>query len=494
MGAGKIGKTACFTWQIGRYMYDVVIIGGGVIGCAVARELSKNKAKIAVLEKEADVCFGTSRANSAIIHAGFDAKNGSDMARLNVRGNFMMDELAEKLDIKFKRIGAMVLCFDAENTGGLQELYDRGMKNGVPSLSIISGDEARTIEPNISPEVVSALYAKSSGIVCPFEMTYAFAENASVNGAEFHLNNEVLDIAREGGHFVVQTSAGTYETKTVVNCAGVYSDDIHNMVCDEKIEIIPRRGQYLLCDSEICDIVKHTLFQLPNKLGKGILVSPTVHGNILVGPSAENTDDKTDVDTTSEGLDLVCETAKLSVANLPRNKFITSFAGLRAINESDDFILGEKSDGFYDCAGISSPGLSSAPAIGEEIADMIKNKLGLEAKTEFIDTRKGVVKAKHLSFEDRVELVKNNPDYGNIICRCCEISEGEIIDAIHRPVGATTVDGVKLRCHAGLGRCQGGFCSPTVMEIITRERGTEKKDIDKNKKGSYFVVGKTDKG
>lgn len=475
-------------------MYDVVVIGGGVIGCAVARELSKNKAKIALLDKEADVCFGTSRANSAIIHAGFDAKSESNMARLNVRGNEMMNELAEKLEINFKRIGAMVLCFDINDVVNLKKLYERGIANGVPGLSIISGDEAREIEPNISSKVVAALYAKSSGIVCPFEMTYAFAENACVNGTEIFLSTEVLGITKENEYFVINTSGDVFKAKTVVNCAGVYADTIHNMVCDDKIKIIPRRGQYLLCDSEIYGMVKHTLFQLPNKLGKGILVSPTVHGNILVGPSAENIEDKNNVDTTADGTDSVFETAKLSVPSLPRNKFITSFAGLRAINESDDFILGEKADGFFDCAGISSPGLSSAPAIGEEIALMIKNKLDLENKENFIDTRKGIIKAKNLSFEDRAELVKNDSNYGNIICRCCEISEGEIIDSIHRPVGATTVDGVKLRCGAGLGRCQGGFCSPTVLKIISRELGVDENYIDKNKKGSYYTIGKTDKG
>lgn len=477
-------------------MYDSVIIGGGVIGCAVARELSRYRGKFLLVERDNDVCTGTSKANSAIIHAGFDAENGSLMAKFNVKGNEMMDKVAEELDVPFKRNTAMVLCFEEENLPKLSELYERGVKNGVPDLRILTGDEAKEIEPNLNDSVCGALLAPTSGIVCPFELTLGFAENAADNGVEFSFGSGVKNIERNNESFTLTLENGNkIETKTVVNCAGVYSDDIHNMVCEDKIEVKPRRGEYIICDKSVGDLVSTTLFQLPTALGKGILVSPTVHGNLLLGPTADDIDDKEGIDTTANGLSDVLKFAAKSVKSLPNRQAITSFSGLRAHSPKHEFILGESSaSGFFDCAAIESPGLSSSPAIGEYTAGLVAEKLGAEKKDDFNPIRKGLKKPNEMSFEQRAELINENPAYGNIICRCETVSEGEIIASINRTLGATTLDGVKRRTRAGMGRCQSGFCSPRVMEILARELHLDLDDINKNEKGSFVAVGKTSKG
>ncbi len=477
-------------------MYDSVIIGGGVIGCAVARELSRYRGKFLLVERDNDVCTGTSKANSAIIHAGFDAENGSLMAKFNVKGNEMMDKVAEELDVPFKRNTAMVLCFEEENLPKLSELYERGVKNGVPDLRILTGDEAKEIEPNLNDSVCGALLAPTSGIVCPFELTLGFAENAADNGVEFSFGSGVKNIERNNESFTLTLENGNIiEAKTVVNCAGVYSDDIHNMVCEDKIEVKPRRGEYIICDKSVGDLVSTTLFQLPTALGKGILVSPTVHGNLLLGPTADDIDDKEGIDTTANGLSDVLKFAAKSVKSLPNRQAITSFSGLRAHSPKHEFILGESSvSGFFDCAAIESPGLSSSPAIGEYTAGLVAEKLGAEKKDDFNPIRKGLKKPNEMSFEQRAELINENPAYGNIICRCETVSEGEIVASINRTLGATTLDGVKRRTRAGMGRCQSGFCSPRVMEILARELHLDLDDINKNEKGSFVAVGKTSKG
>ena len=342
--------------------YDVVIIGGGVIGSSIARALSKYECRTVLLEKEEDVCSGTSKANSAIVHAGYDAKTGSLKAKLNVKGNAMMGDLSKELDFDFKRNSSLVLCFAEEDLPALQALYERGVANGVPDISILTGDEVRKMEPNVSGEVVAALYAPTGGIVCPFGLTIALAENACDNGVEF-----------------------VFETKYVVNAAGVYSDEIHNMVSEKKLHIVPRRGEYCLLDKEAGNHVSATVFQLPGKYGKGILVSPTIHGNLLVGPTAVDQEDKDGTYTTAEGLAEACEKATKSVNNIPFRQVITSFSGLRAHEDGDDFIIGEAEDapGFFDAAGIESPGLSCAPAIGEYLAGMIEEKAGFGKNPNF---------------------------------------------------------------------------------------------------------------
>ena len=472
-------------------MYDVIIIGAGVAGSASARELSRYKVNACVLEKEEDVCCGTSKANSAIVHAGYDAANGSLMAKLNVRGNEMMEQLSKDLDFPFKRIGSLVVCLNEEDMPGLQALYDRGVANGVKELQILNREQILEMEPNISDNVYAALYAPTAGIVCPFGLNIAMAENACENGVEFRFNTEVQNIRKIDGGWALDTNNGVYETKYVVNAAGVYADKFHNMVSEKKIHITPRRGDYCLLDKKTGKHVSRTIFALPTKFGKGVLVTPTIHGNLLVGPTAIDVDDKEGTNTTRDGLDQVISKAGLTVKNLPMRQVITSFAGLRAHEDGHEFLIGELEDakGFVDCAGIESPGLTSCPAIGEMVADILAEKMNLEKKEDFISTRKGILDPSTLSKEERAELIKKNPAYGNIICRCEMITEGEIIDAIRRPLGARSLDGVKRRTRAGMGRCQAGFCSPRTMEILARECGVSMSDITKSGGDSRLVVG-----
>ena len=472
-------------------MYDVIIIGAGVSGCAAARELSRYRARVCVLEKAEDVCCGTSKANSAIAHAGYDAPTGSLMAKLNVQGNQMMEQLSKELDFEFQRIGSLVICRDAEDLPNLQALYDRGAANGVTGLRIVEKEELRQMEPNISDDAVAALYAPTAGIVCPFGMNIAFAENAAVNGVEFRFDTEVQSVKKTEKGWLLETNRGQFEAKCVVNAAGVYADVIHNMVSEQKIRITPRRGDYCLLDKSAGGHVARVIFALPGKYGKGILVTPTVHGNLLVGPTAVDTENKEGNNTTREGLDQVIEKAGENVKNLPMRSVITSFAGLRAHEENHEFIIGEVEGaaGFVDCAGIESPGLTASPAIGVMVAGIVREILQLEENPLFDGTRKGILKPQALPVEERRQLIRDNPAYGNIICRCEMVTEGEIIDAITRPLGAKSLDGVKRRTRAGMGRCQAGFCSPRVMEILARECGKDISDITKAGGESRIVVG-----
>lgn len=472
-------------------MYDVIIIGGGVSGAASARELSRYKVRACVLEKEEDVCCGTSKANSAIAHAGYDAEPGSLMAKLNVQGNEMMEQLSKDLDFPFQRIGSLVICLSEEEMPGLQKLYDKGIANGVKGLKILNREEVLEMEPNITDNVYAALYAPTAGIVCPFNLNIALAENAYTNGIEFRFNTEVQNIRKIDGGYELCTNQGTFRTKYVVNAAGVYADKFHNMVSEKKIHITPRRGDYCLLDKSAGTHVSRTIFSLPTKYGKGVLVTPTVHGNLLVGPTAIDIENKEGTNTTREGLDEVITKAGQNVKNLPMRQVITSFAGLRAHEDGTEFIIGEPEDarGFIDCAGIESPGLTSCPAIGEMVAGILQEKLGLEKKDNFIATRKGILDPDTLTREERAELIQREPAYGNIICRCEMITEGEILDAIRRPLGARSLDGVKRRTRAGMGRCQSGFCSPRTMEILARELHVSMADITKSGGKSRLVVG-----
>lgn len=470
--------------------YDVVIIGAGVTGCAVARELSRRRGKFLVLEKAPDVCEGTSKANSAIIHAGFDAEPGTMKAKMNVRGNAMMDKLSQELDIPFRRIGALVVCLNPDDMPHLKELYERGLKNGVPGLRLLTGEEARALEPNLTKEVCGALLAETSGIVCPFELTLGMGESAAKNGVEFRFNTEVNSLERRENGWLVHTNEETIEAKAVVNAAGVYADGLHNQVCEEKLEITARRGEYMLLDKAAGGHVSRTIFQLPGKYGKGVLVSPTVHGNLLVGPTAADIDDKEAVSTTGAGLAEVAEKSALAVQGVPLRQVITSFSGLRAHEKGDDFVLGETAEGFFDAAGVESPGLTSAPAIGEYLAGLISEKLGLADREDFDPIRRGVPRIAELSPAERAEKIKEDPAYGAIVCRCEQVSEGEILDAIHGILGAKTLDGVKRRTRAGMGRCQSGFCSPRVMELLSRELSMDLKEIRKNGKDSAIVLEK----
>ena len=474
-------------------MYDVIIIGAGVTGCAVARELSRYQASVCVLDKCEDVCEGTSKANSAIVHAGFDAAEGSLMAKMNVRGNEMMDQLCADLDVPFKRNGSMVVCIHEEALDGLKELYDRGVANGVKGLRILTREEALEMEPNLSDNVAGALYAPTGGIICPFLLNIAMAENAAVNGVEFRFNTRVENIEERDGVWHLRTNNGEYTARYVVNAAGVYADKLHNMVSEKKIHITARRGDYCLLDKEVGGHVSHTIFPQPTKMGKGVLVSPTVHGNLIVGPTAVDVEDKEANNTTGAGIGDLIAKANDHVKNLPMRKVITSFAGLRAHEDHHEFIIEEVADApqFIDCAGIESPGLSSCPAIGEYVGAMLKEKMGLAEKADWVGTRKGILNPQELSLEERNELIRKNPAYGHIICRCESISEGEILDAIHRPLGARSLDGVKRRTRAGMGRCQAGFCSPRVMEILARELGLTMEEVTKSGGRSNIVLERT---
>jgi len=470
--------------------YDVTIIGGGVTGAAVARELSRYQLKTCLVEWAEDVCSGTSKANSAIVHAGYDAAVGSVKARFNVEGNRIMGELSRDLDFAFRRNGSLVLCFAEADRPALQALYERGVANGVPDLKIISGDEVRAMEPNVTDEVVAALYAPTGGIVCPFGLTIALAENACDNGVEFRFLTEVTDIKKiEGGYELAVRDQAAITTRYVVNAAGVYADVFHNMVCGDKIHIVPRKGDYCLLDQEAGKHVDKTIFQLPGKYGKGILVAPTIHGNLLIGPTAADIDDKEGTYTTAAELAEATKKSAISVKNIPYRQVITSFSGLRAHETHDEFIIGESADGFFDAAGIEYPGLSSAPAIGIYLAELIAEKAGAEKKADFIATRKGIPHVSAMSREERAALIKERPDYGTIVCRCENVSEGEIVDSIRRTLGARSLDGIKRRVRQGMGRCQAGFCTPRTMEILCRETGIPMEKICKNQPGSEMITG-----
>lgn len=472
-------------------MRDIIIIGAGVAGCAVARELSKYQVEILVLDKEEDVCCGTSKANSAIVHAGYDANEGSLMAKLNVQGNEMMETLSKELDFSFERNGSLVICLNKEDRPNLEKLYQRGIKNGVKGLKILTKEEVLQMEPNVSEGIDSALYAPTGGIVCPFGLTIALAENASDNGVEFKFNTEVLDIIKQDGFYQLKTNQGTFEAKYVINAAGVYGDKFHNMVSLNKIHITARRGDYCLLDKSVGNYVSKTIFQLPTQYGKGVLVTPTVHGNLLVGPTAIDIEDKEATAVTQDGLADLMSKANNTVKNLPMRQVITSFAGLRAHEDNHEFIIQEVEDakGFIDVVGIESPGLTSAPAIGVMTAELVQQLMKLEKKTSFKATRKGITHFNALTIEEKNELIKQNPAYGNMICRCEMITEGEILEAIHRPLGAKSLDGVKRRTRAGMGRCQAGFCSPKTMEILSRELKIDLLEITKAGQTSQIVVG-----
>ncbi len=473
-------------------MYDVIIIGAGVIGSAVARELMKGDRRVAVLEKGMDVCEGTSKANSGIVHAGFDATPGSLKAKLNVKGNKMMEKLSKELDFSFRQNGSLVLCFKEEDKVKLQSLYDKGTMNGVEKLQLLSGEEARRLEPNLSQTVVAALYAPTGGTVCPFGLTIALAENAYVNGAEFYFNTEVTAIDKKEGGYLLHSTQGVFESRIVVNAAGIYADIIHNMVSEKKMTLVARKGEYCLFDKQAGGFVSKTIFQLPTEYGKGVLITPTVHGNLLLGPTAEDISDKEGQLTTGRGLEEVLKKAALSASELPpMRQVITSFAGLRAHNAKDDFIIEEVEDaeGFIDVAGIESPGLTSAPAIGCLVAGLVHKLAPAEKKDDYISRRIGVKSMASASKEEQKDLVSQNPAYANVICRCEMVTEGEILDAIHRPLGARTLDGIKRRTRAGMGRCQAGFCLPKTMEILSREWEADINTVVKSNEGSYLLTG-----
>jgi glycerol-3-phosphate dehydrogenase len=472
-------------------MFDVIILGGGVIGAHVARNLSRYDLKIGVLERATDVCEFTSKANSGIVHSGIDAVPGSLKAKYNLRGNAMMASTCEQLDVPFRRNGSMILCFGPEEEAGLQELYDQGITNGVEGLRILSGDEARALEPNLTNQVHKAILAPTGGIVDPFKLTLMAAEVAAKNGVRFFFRTEVQRIVKQEDHFLLETRGGTFQTKTVVNAAGVYADVFHNQVSNTPLSITPRKGEYCLFDKEVGDLVDHTLFQLPTAFGKGVVVTPTVEGNLLVGPTAYDIENKEDTSTTVEGLKYVVEKARKSVKQVPMHAVITAFAGLRATEKHKDFVLGEVPDapGFIDAAGIESPGLTAAPAIGEDLAKWVAAKLNAQVKKTFAWTNRAIPDFEKAPIDQKAKWIDADKDYGQIVCRCELVTLAQIKEAIHRPLGATTIDGVKRRTRAGSGRCQGGFCSPRILEILAKELHKDPREIAKFGEQSTYLVG-----
>lgn len=496
-------------------VYDVIVIGAGVTGCAIARELSRYELRTCVIEKEEDVCSGTSKANSAIIHAGFDAEPGSLKAKFNIMGSRRMEALSRELDFEYRKNGALVLCFDMRDRYKLDKLYEQGRQNGVEGLRVIEGEEIRAMEPMLAPEVCAALYAPESAIVCPFGLTIALAENAFDNGVDFFLDTEVINVLPPGegmpgpsadkagrtdggfggnadpktGLYRIETSGGVFYTIFVVNAAGVYADRLHNMISQKKYHITPRKGEYMLLDKNAGHHVSHTIFHLPTVMGKGVLVTPTVHGNLLIGPTAADLEDREDTSTTSAGLSDVQRMSKLGVSGIPFSEVITSFSGLRAHEDGGDFVIGECEDtaGWFDALGIESPGLSASPAIGAFLAESIAGKAGAELKKKWNGKRKGILRAGELSEMERAKLIRQDPAYGEIICRCECISKGEILDAIHRSLGASSMDGLKRRVRSGMGRCQGSFCTPKLLEILASETGRDVYEITKTSKGSELL-------
>jgi glycerol-3-phosphate dehydrogenase len=473
-------------------MYDVIIIGGGVIGAHVARNLSRYDLKIGVLERASDVCELTSKANSGIVHSGLDATPGSLKAKYNLRGNAMMASTCAELDVPYRRNGSMIVCFEPEEEAGLAELYRQGLENGVEGLKILSGDEARALEPNLTAAVHKAILAPTGGIVDPFKLTLMAAEVASKNGVQFFFRTEVQTIERRlNGGYAVHTRGGSFQTKTVINAAGVYADVFHNQICERKIKITPRKGEYCLFDKEVGTLVDHTIFQLPTAYGKGVVVTPTAEGNLLIGPTAYDIENKEDVSTTVDGLKYVVDKAKKSVKHVPMHAVITAFAGLRATERDKDFILGEAPDapGFFDAAGIESPGLTAAPAIGEDLAKWVADFLQAKTKPIFAWTNRAIPDFEKASIQQKADWIETNKEYGQIVCRCELVTLAQIKDAIHRPLGATTIDGVKRRTRAGSGRCQGGFCSPRILEILSKELHKDPREIAKFGEQSTYLVG-----
>ena len=473
-------------------MFDFAVIGAGVVGGMVARELTKYTDSVCILEKGSDVALGATRANSAIVHAGFDAAVGSLKARLNVLGSKMMAEVCADLGVKYKNNGSLVVGFNDDDEKTLKELCERGKINGVDGVRVICRDEILSLEPNIGDKVTVALYAPTGAIVCPYELCMAAVGNAMDNGAILRTKFEVKSIEKISEGYKLSSDTDSVEARYVINCAGVYSDEVAKMIGDDSFTVRPRRGEYMLLDREVGDHITHTVFRCPSKMGKGVLVSPTVDGNLLVGPTAEDIDDKENTATTAEGLAKVRALAAEQVARIDFSKVITSFTGLRASGSTGDFIIGMPTDRFVNVAAIESPGLSSAPAIAEYVVSLLREN-GYEAspRSDFNGTRRPMHFFSGMSIEEKNELIKVRPEYAHVICRCETITEGEILDAIRTNPRPTDVDGVKRRTRASMGRCQGGFCTPYIIDLLAREMGVDYTAVTKFGGESYINFGKT---
>ena len=473
-------------------MFDCLVIGAGVVGGLVARELTKYKLSVCIVEKDSDVAMGATRANSAIVHAGYDAKEGTLKAKLNVLGSEMMEDVCRELGVKYKRNGSLVVGFDEDDATTLHSLIERGKKNGVKALSFLEREEIIKLEPNIGTDVTCALRAETGAIVCPYELCMAAVGNAMDNGATLKLGFNVKKIEEADGVYKVSSSSDSVEARMIINCAGVYADEMAKLVGDDSFSIRPRRGEYMLLDKECGALVGHTVFRCPSKMGKGVLVSPTVDGNLLLGPTAEDIDDKEDKSTTAEGLSRVASLASNQVNGVNLGKVITSFTGLRATGSTGDFIINSPKNGFINCAGIESPGLSASPAIAAYVADMLKaSGLHMNKKESFSPERRPMHYFRELSIDEKNEIIKEHPEYAHVICRCETVTEGEILEAIRTNPKPRDVDGIKRRTRASMGRCQGGFCTPYIIDLLAEEMGCDYTDVTKFGGKSYVNVGKT---
>ena len=468
---------------------DVVVIGGGVVGTAAVRELSRFNLDIILLEKEADLGCGTSKANSGIIHAGYNASSNTLKGRMNIKSNPQFDKICDDLDVLFERIGSLVVGFDESDLKHLKKIKANGEKQGINDLEIIDKKILQEKEKHINPEAKYGLFAPTAGIISPYELAIAYGDNAVLNGAEVMLNTKVTELITEKDKLkAVKTNKGVIETELVINAAGVFADKIAQMGRDS-MKIKPRKGEYHLFDKEYGFLADHVLFPIPTEKSKGILVTPTVHGNLLIGPNSYYIDEKDDVSTTKAGMKEVMQGARKLIPDLPETGVITSFSGLRAAAQDEDFIIGfsDTTTGLIHTAGIQSPGLSSTPAIAAKIVDLVKEyaaknqNFELSLKKEFQE--KNPEYPHYDDYKDKINewenYIEEDDDYGKVICRCETVTKGEIIDAIHRPVPAQTLDAIKRRTRAGSGRCQAGFCGPRVVEILAEELGISPLEVTK---------------
>lgn len=448
-------------------MHDIIIIGAGVIGCSVARVLSVYNLDVLVLEKENDVCEGASKANSAILHSGYDPKPNTLKAKYNVLGNPLFDNLCKELDISISRCGSITIATNEEEVENLYKLKERAKINNV-EVEIISKEKVLELEPNINPNVLMGLLAPTAGIINPFELCIALMENAMDNGVKLNLNEKVIDI-KKSDFFHVSTIKQTYSCKCIINCSGVYADEVNELLNPKSFTIMPRRGEYIVLDHFDNNFLNHVIFTPPTLKGKGVLITPTTANNYLIGPSSNFIDLKDDVRTSIDIIDEVKEKATKIINNIPFKKMIKQFAGIRAVSNTDDFIIEETSEGFINVAGIQSPGLVSSYAIAIDVFNMIKSKFDISKKSNYSSTRRKVIWLNKLSEFEKLKLIKTNKQYSNIICRCENVSEGEIRDAINRNCGATSIMGVKKRVRPGFGKCQGSFCQPKIVKILSEE-------------------------
>lgn len=473
-------------------MRDIIVIGAGVVGCSIARELSKYNLDVLVVEKNSDVSEGISKGNSGIVHAGYNEKIGTLKAKLNIEGNKIFDDLSRDLQFPFKRNGAFILAFSDEEMKTLESLKENGEKLGVEGLEILTREEALNIEPNLNKEIVGVLNVKTSGIVSPYEMTIALAENAAENGVEFKLNSKVTNIEKiSEGYKVTLNNKELVSGKLIINASGLEGAFLNNLVSMSKREINPVKGEYCLFDKVAGAMINKTLFQVPSKLSKGVLVTPTAEGNLLVGPNA--VEGKT-LETSREGIDEILDKSKKSLEELPVARILNTFSGIRPKTKGGDFIIEEVEDAknFINVIGIDSPGLTAAPAIGVYVVNMIKERLDLVEKKNFKKTREKIVRFAELSLEEKNKLIKEKPAYGHMVCKCEFVTEGEIVEAIHRPIKALTVDAIKRRTRASMGGCQGIGCTLPISKILSRELGIDISDINKNSEGSPVIGFKED--